>query len=109
MRTAGEASARARRRCERYERRRRALAHRMAALREDGTEEDARAARRAAEAAREDAEAAKRRCEDRVEALRRERDALMRERARQERLEAERLAPVFVGVREECETLREEI
>ena len=109
MRTAVEASARARRRCERYERRRRALAHRMAALREDGTEEDARAARRAAEAAREDAEAAKRRCEDRVEALRRERDALMRERARQERLEAERLAPVLVGVREECETLREEI
>ena len=33
----------------------------------------------------------------------------MRERARQERLEAERLAPVLVGVREECETLREEI
>jgi len=109
VRTAVEASARARRRCERYERRRRALAHRMAALREDGTEEDARAARRAAEAAREDAEAAKRRCEDRVETLRRERDALMRERARQERLEAERLAPVLVGVREECETLREEI
>ena len=89
--------ARARRRCERYERRRRALAYRMAALREDGTEEDARAARRAADAARGRG-GGEERCEDRVETLGK-RDALMRERARQERPEAERLAPVLVGVR----------
>jgi len=109
MRRAVEANARAVRRCERYERRRRALAHRTAALREDGTEEDARAARRAADSAREDAEAGKRRWEARCEALRSERDALVRARAREERLEAERLAPVLVGAREECDTLREEI
>ena len=68
-----------------------------------------RSARCAAEAEREDARIRARGRGETVESLRGERDAVMRTLEEARRHEAERLAPMVVSAREECEMLREEI
>jgi len=91
------------------ERRAEALRARRKALGTEAREEDVAAARCAAEAEREEARIRARGRGETVESLREKRDAVMRTLEEARRHEAERLAPMVVSAREECEMLREEI
>ena len=106
---ARDATAASARRAGRLERRAKALASRVRALDRGASAEDVRVATRRAEAERAEAGADAARASDAVRALTRERDAVREALKRAEVMEAERLAPVEVSMRDECEMLAEEI